>query len=111
MCCRESGHHPLAVVMAPGRSARGTCESLGGVKIAATGLGDRFPHAVEVLNEYFRRDRMTSWLPRLNEIFSVTEAAWERNVNRFDNKPIEHLLIAEAAPWTQPGDPDRKSVV
>ena len=65
-------------------------------------LADRFPKAVQALEKLFPRD-IGAYRSRLDEIFQVTEQAWDRNLSRLKNKTIQYLLIAEAAPWTEPG--------
>lgn len=71
------------------------------------GLADQFPSAVALLNDCFRRNIVANCLPRLDQIFRVTESAWERNVVRLNRRPVQYLLIGEAAPWTQIGDQTR----
>ena len=57
---------------------------------------------MQALAKLFPRD-IDAYRSRLDEIFQVTEGAWERNLSRLQRKPIRYLLIAEAAPWTEPG--------
>jgi hypothetical protein len=68
-------------------------------------LADRFPDSIPVLEHMVGEDVLRNRLLRLDHIFQVTELAWERNVQRFDNKEVRYLLIAEAAPWTANGHP------
>lgn len=75
--------------------------------MATAGLAYQFSSAVALLNDCFRRDVVVNCLPRLDQIFRVTESAWERNVARLNGKPIQYLLIGEAAPWTQIGNQPR----
>ena len=37
---------------------------------------------------------------RLNEIFTVTERKWKDNLDRFKDRQVRYLFIAEAPPWT-----------
>jgi hypothetical protein len=66
-------------------------------------LADRFPAAMDSLIALFGRDFIAERAHRLEEIFAVTEQAWERNVSRLQGVPVRYLLIAEAAPWTDAG--------
>jgi hypothetical protein len=66
-------------------------------------LIDRFPAAMDSLAVLFGRDFIAERADRLEEIFSVTEQAWERNLSRLEGVPVRYLLIAEAAPWTDAG--------
>src|SRR5688572_7555437 len=51
----------------------------------------------------FGRDFIVDRAHRLEEIFAVTEQAWERNLSRLQSVPVRYLLIAEAASWTDAG--------
>jgi hypothetical protein len=42
---------------------------------------------------------------RLFEISNNTEESWQKNVERLSNKKVDHILIAEAAPWSDGGVP------
>ena len=66
-------------------------------------LADRFPAAMDSLAVLFGRDFIAERVHRLEEIFAVTEQAWERNLSRLERVPVRYLLIAEAAPWTDAG--------
>ena len=70
-------------------------------------LAHRFPAAIDLLDALFHPRPITERLHRLDEIFDVTEDAWKRNLSRLDGKAIQYLLIAEAAPWTDPGNHPR----
>lgn len=66
-------------------------------------LADRFPAAMDSLDVLFGRGFIAERADRLEEIFAVTEQAWERNLSRLVGVPVRYLLIAEAAPWTDAG--------
>jgi hypothetical protein len=70
-----------------------------------SGLVDQYSEALEVLLKLFGTEDVARRLARLEKIFSVTEAAWERNLRRLPGIKIRYLLIAEAAPWTESGCP------
>jgi hypothetical protein len=79
----------------------GLCEAFGSTMPL---LADRFPAAMDSLAALFGRGFLAERADRLEEIFAVTEQAWERNLSRLEGVPIRYLLIAEAAPWTDAGN-------
>lgn len=64
-----------------------------------------FTHNLPSLENIFGWGEVVSKKERLLEIYDRVEQAWEENLNRLVNKKIEFILIAEAAPWSQSGNP------
>ena len=67
------------------------------------------PGAKNALDNLFRGTIYSFDNPRnfenLERIYSVCEKAWNRNLRRLRGQRIRYLLIAEAAPWTDPLKP------
>jgi hypothetical protein len=69
-------------------------------------LADQFPDAKDALRKLLDK-KIPDQLMRLDQIFNLVECAWKRNIKRLQDKPVQYLLVAEAAPWTETGIPPR----
>lgn len=63
---------------------------------------DKHPDALKAFNLLFAPQPPD--FRNLEKIFAVCEEAWKRNLIRLKGKRIRYLLVAEAAPWTEPDD-------
>jgi hypothetical protein len=68
-------------------------------------LEDDYTEAFHISCKLFGVNNVLNQLPRLNEIYNVTEEKWEANLQRLiaNNIKIKYLLIGEAAPWSDEG--------
>lgn len=64
-----------------------------------------YPEAFHESYKLFGEGIVQARLPRLNEIYRVTEEKWEENLQRLvaNNVKTKYLLIGEAAPWSDEG--------
>lgn len=66
---------------------------------------DIFIKNLPLLETIFGKIHVANKTTRLKEIFDSTEISWLKNLDRFGDKKIEKVLIAEAAPWSESGIP------
>jgi hypothetical protein len=64
-----------------------------------------FYQNLSILENIFGKNIVESKKQRLKEIFDSAEKSWEINIERLSDKKIEYILIAEAAPWSDSGEP------
>ena len=57
------------------------------------------------LENIFGKKVVAYRIRRLREIFYSTECTWQNNLDRFRDKEIKNILIAESAPWSDSGTP------
>lgn len=69
-------------------------------------LKTRYPEGYGALCELFGDERIRAKEDRLNQIYQMTEREWNRNIQRFHrtSSKVNYILIAEAAPWSSPGE-------
>lgn len=57
------------------------------------------------LENIFGKTEVANKQKRLKEIFQSTETSWLKNLDRLTKKKVQNILIAEAAPWSESGQP------
>jgi hypothetical protein len=60
--------------------------------------------ALPILWELFAGEEQQERLPRLKEIHGHAELHWRNYVEQFSDRSVKYLLIAEAPPWSHPGE-------
>lgn len=60
--------------------------------------------ALAVLRKLFRREELQERLPRLKEIHGHAELCWRTYIEQLADGCVKYLLIAEAPPWSEPGE-------
>lgn len=69
-------------------------------------MGDTFYNQnIQHLQNIFGKTLVAERADRLTEIYLSTEKSWNINLDRFKDKKVENILIAEAAPWSESGIP------
>jgi hypothetical protein len=69
-------------------------------------LIEKYPQPIDLLSKIFPKGHFTTErIQRLDEIYRECEAKWEENLQRFQGGKVKYLLIAEAAPWSEPLKP------